>query len=307
VFDHNQEEFTKANPETIPTLAVVEEAQSVLGGSAGTSGEGPYIAWVKEGRKYDLGAVLITQQPGSITQEISSQGDNWFIFHLLSAGDLKAVKNVNAHFSDDILSTLLNEPIPGHGVFWSSVGGKSYPIPLRVLSFEQAYKLLDMTFSKPPASTFAGVLKKKFSAAIAAAHAVAPAMVVDSKVADVDAVEAEHLPDEEAPVDEGFGVEGGGEAGTPELVDTPTDVYATYSAAAIRKVAGNTALIDRIKSEKGIPWMGSKACSRKPSPTSTTIKNGTTSRSSLSLGSWTRRWGSRSGRPKSARKRQAVG
>jgi len=30
VFDHNQEEFTKATPETIPTLAVVEEAQSVL-------------------------------------------------------------------------------------------------------------------------------------------------------------------------------------------------------------------------------------------------------------------------------------
>jgi hypothetical protein len=36
VFDRNQEEFTKANPETIPTLAVVEEAQSVLsGGGAG--------------------------------------------------------------------------------------------------------------------------------------------------------------------------------------------------------------------------------------------------------------------------------
>jgi uncharacterized protein len=66
IFDHNQEEFTKAYPETVPTIAVVEEAQSVLGGS-GTSGEGPYVTWVKEGRKYDLGAVLITQQPGSIS------------------------------------------------------------------------------------------------------------------------------------------------------------------------------------------------------------------------------------------------
>ncbi len=173
VFDHNQEEFTKAVPETIPTLAVVEEAQSVLGGSAGTSGEGPYIAWVKEGRKYDLGAVLITQQPGSISHEILSQGDNWFIFHLLSANDLKAVKNVNAHFSDDILSTLLNEPIPGHGVFWSSVGGKSYPIPLRVLSFEQAYKALDPTYTKAGVATFAEALKKRFSAAVATAAAAA--------------------------------------------------------------------------------------------------------------------------------------
>jgi len=99
IFDHNQQQFTMREPRTIPTIAVVEEAQSVLG--QGTT-EGPYVAWVKEGRKYDLGAVLITQQPGAISNELLSQGDNWFIFHLLSAGDLFAVKKANAHFSDDI-------------------------------------------------------------------------------------------------------------------------------------------------------------------------------------------------------------
>lgn len=255
VFDHNQEEFTKANPATIPTLAVVEEAQSVLGGSAGSSGEGPYVAWVKEGRKYDLGAVLITQQPGSITHEILSQGDKWFIFHLLSAGDLKAVKNVNAHFSDDILSTLLNEPIPGHGVFWSSVGGKSYPIPLRVLSFEQAHKAIDLTFNKPAVNTFARTLKTKFSAAMNAAHAATPVVVVAPKVMDTDAA-PEGLAYGEAEGDGGFGVEGGGEAETPVAIDTPPDVLATYTAAAIHTVKGNVELIGRIKSEKGIPWMG---------------------------------------------------
>jgi hypothetical protein len=40
------------------------------------------------------------------------------------------------------------------------------------------------------------------------------------------------------------------------MVDAPPDVYATYTAAAIHKVASNTALIDHIKNEKGIPWMG---------------------------------------------------
>ena len=82
-------------------------------------------------------------------------GDNWFIFHLLSAGDLFSVKKANAHFSDDLLSTLFNEPIPGHGVFWSSAGGKSYPIPLRVLSFEQAYSARDPKYGMPTAKTFA--------------------------------------------------------------------------------------------------------------------------------------------------------
>jgi hypothetical protein len=141
VFDHNQREFTEAEPKTIPTIAVVEEAQAVLNERA-TSAE-PYIAWVKEGRKYDLGAVLITQQPGSIPVEILSQGDNWFLFHLLSGADLGNVRNANAHFSNDLLSALLNEPIPGHGVFWSSVGGTPYPISIRVLWFDKMYAQRD--------------------------------------------------------------------------------------------------------------------------------------------------------------------
>ena len=115
-FEGNQAEFTKKDSRSVPVIAVVEEAQSVLGATA-AQGEGPFVAWVKEGRKYDLGAMLITQQPGSIPQEILSQGDNWFVFHLLSEGDLRAVRKANAHFSDDLLSSLLNEPIPGHGVF----------------------------------------------------------------------------------------------------------------------------------------------------------------------------------------------
>src|SRR6185312_15319700 len=99
--------------------------------------------WVKEGRKYDLGAMLITQQPGSIPVEILSQGDNWFQFHLLSAADLTTVQRANAHFSADLLSVLLNEPIPGQGVYWSSAGGKPYPVPLRVFSFERLYHAQD--------------------------------------------------------------------------------------------------------------------------------------------------------------------
>jgi len=138
VFEHNQGEFTKRQSRSVPVIAVVEEAQSVLGSSA-SHPEGPFISWVKEGRKYDLGAVLVTQQPGSIPAEILSQGDNWFIFHLLAEGDLRALQRANAHFSEDLLSSLLNEPLPGHGVFWSSVSETPYPIPTRALLFEKAF------------------------------------------------------------------------------------------------------------------------------------------------------------------------
>lgn len=161
IFDRNQDEFTKAQPRTIPTIAVVEEAQSVL--NEGASASLPYVEWVKEGRKYDLGAVLITQQPGSIPAEILSQGDNWFIFHLLSEGDLKNVQRANAHFSRDILSALLNEPIAGQGVFWSSVGGTPYPISLRVLSFEAMYERLDKDYRGPSVQTYARSLRESFA------------------------------------------------------------------------------------------------------------------------------------------------
>lgn len=161
IFDRNQQEFTASDSKTIPTIAVVEEAQSVRNENAPAAE--PYVAWVKEGRKYDLGALLITQQPGSIPVEILSQGDNWFIFHLLSAADLTTLKRANAHFSDDLLSSLFNEPIPGHGLFWSSVGGKPYPVSLRVLSFEKMFSMRDHEYNQPAGHPYAQTLRHTFS------------------------------------------------------------------------------------------------------------------------------------------------
>lgn len=224
IFDRNQEEFTKAEPKTIPTIAVVEEAQAVLNERV-TASE-PYISWVKEGRKYDLGALLITQQPGSIPVDILSQGDNWFIFHLLSSADLVTLQRANAHFSADILSVLLNEPIPGQGVFWSSVGGKPYPIPLRALSFEQKYTRLDPDYSKAEAETYARQLKAKF------------AQVLE-----------ESLEAMSGPL---FVAETDGSDGTmPEA--EPVDAMSVFKQQAIEALRRNREFMERMH-HKGIPW-----------------------------------------------------
>ena len=159
IFEHNQEEFTKSDPASIPVVAVIEEAQSVLDERKPASE--PYIEWVKEGRKYDLGAVLITQQPGSISSEILSQGDNWFVFHLLSSTDLTSLQRANAHLSTDILSTLLNEPIPGQGVFWSSTLDKPYPLSIRAMSFEELYQPTPSDRLNHHQATFARELKAR--------------------------------------------------------------------------------------------------------------------------------------------------
>jgi hypothetical protein len=235
IFDHNQLEFTKKTPATIPTIAVVEEAQSVLSGAGLSGGEGPYIAWVKEGRKYDLGALLITQQPGSISHEILSQGDNWFVFHLLSSGDLSALNKANAHFSQDLLSSLLNEPIEGNGVFWTSTGERKYPLPIRALSFEAMYKCRDPGNDQSAKEIYASRIRREFgermSRAIAAAG-LAPNVPAASEPNSAD-------------------------AGMQDVNQTeqPIDALAVFSNAAINALKNNSQVAQRIQSG-GMPWKG---------------------------------------------------
>ena len=229
IFDRNQQEFTEAEPKTIPTIAVVEEAQSVLSENAPASE--PYISWVKEGRKYDLGALLITQQPGSIPVSILSQGDNWFIFHLLSAADLTSLKRANAHFSDDLLSSLLNEPIPGQGVFWSSVGGKPYPVSIRALLFERIFTMRDPDYNRAAGNTYANTLRKTIGGYVQA-----------------DPVNASGRPRPSSSSSDG-----------PEEKPEPVDVKASIESQVIDRLRSENALIEKLESEDGIAWGTVKA------------------------------------------------
>ena len=227
IFDRNQQEFTEAEPKTIPTIAVVEEAQSVLNENAPAAE--PYIAWVKEGRKYDLGALLITQQPGSIPVQILSQGDNWFIFHLLSGADLTSLKRANAHFSDDLLSSLLNEPIPGQGVFWSSVGGKPYPVSIRALSFERIFSIRDPDYNLPVGNTHAKTLRGTFGKDVRA-NIVTNAGATSNQIQ----VEMEEEPE-------------------------PVDVMEGINSRVINELRSDTQLMTKLESSDGAAWGSVKA------------------------------------------------
>ncbi len=245
IFDKNQEEFTSYPPKTIPVIAVVEEAQSVL--NEGKTSSEPYISWVKEGRKYDLGALLITQQPGSIPNEILSQGDNWFVFHLLSSADLFSVSKANAHFSTDLLSSILNEPIPGQGVFWSSVARKSYPVPLRIRSFAALFKPIDINRAKPAVDTYASQLRVKFGGMV-------PSTVEDRDVPDTGIDQL---------VRDDFG-----ELQTIKIVIPPAgddqvesrvvDIKSRIEAEAIGKFRLSP-LFEQLKSDQSVSWGSLKA------------------------------------------------
>lgn len=135
IFNQNKENFIKhGGSGLIKATFVLEEAHNVLGGDK-SSAPSAFVDLAKEGRKYNLGGIFITQQPGSIPSDIISQGDNFFVFHLLSKTDLISLSNANAHYSRDIITQILNEPIRGKSYMWTS--HQPFVIPVMVRNFEE--------------------------------------------------------------------------------------------------------------------------------------------------------------------------
>ena len=132
IFSRNQKHFTGGGS-LLPVVAVIEEAQRVLGGRMNETS--PFVEWVKEGRKYGLGAILVTQQPGALSEQLLSQVDNWFCFHLLSRGDAEALGKYNSHFSDDILAHMIAEPLEGNCFMWSAPNKQPFVLPVRIRKF----------------------------------------------------------------------------------------------------------------------------------------------------------------------------
>ncbi len=134
IFEHNVRHLTDVTGQTLRCLAVLEEAQTILGDRV-LDDRNVFVRWVKEGRKYGLGCIIVTQQPNSISPQIISQGDNFFVLHLLNENDLQTLKRHNAYFSDEILGFIRAEPIPGNCYFWSAPS-QPFVVPVRVRNFE---------------------------------------------------------------------------------------------------------------------------------------------------------------------------
>jgi uncharacterized protein len=115
-------------------LAVFEEAQTVL--STRERETSIFVRWVKEGRKYGLGALMVTQQPGALAPQLVSQGDNFFVMHLLGEDDLQLLQRINAHYSNDVLEAIRGEPVKGNCYFWSAPD-QPYVVPCRVANYDR--------------------------------------------------------------------------------------------------------------------------------------------------------------------------
>ena len=136
LFEDNKRNYTEAKDEQIiPCVIVVEEAQNVLSEEHVRTSANPFVRIAKEGRKFLIGLVAITQRPSAISEEIRSQAENFFAFYMGNSDDIKALVKSNVNYDGVISSFIQRETIPGNLYFVTS--SHPFVIPVRVVEFDK--------------------------------------------------------------------------------------------------------------------------------------------------------------------------
>ncbi len=144
LFENNKLAFTNTNnksdlfekkTEVIKSVIFVEEAQNVLSEEFVRSNANPFVRVAKEGRKFGLGLVAVTQRPSAISEEIRSQAENFFVFHMGNSKDIKALIESNINYAGVISKFIQTETISGNLYMVSAK--QSFALPIRVSWFEK--------------------------------------------------------------------------------------------------------------------------------------------------------------------------
>jgi DNA helicase HerA-like ATPase len=135
LFEDNKRNFTEAKESSIiPCVIFVEEAQNVLSNEQVRTSGNPFVRIAKEGRKFGIGLVAITQRPSAISEEIRSQAENFFTFYMGNSDDIKALVKSNINYDGVISSFIQRETIKGNLYYVTS--SHPFVIPIRVVKFE---------------------------------------------------------------------------------------------------------------------------------------------------------------------------
>lgn len=139
LFENNKLYYTEQEEDKIINSVIcVEEAQNVLSEEFVKSSANPFVRVAKEGRKFGIGLIAITQRPSAIAEEIRTQAENFFAFYMGNSKDIKALVESNINYGGVISNFLQKETIVGNMYMVSS--NQSFALPMRVVDFK---KLVD--------------------------------------------------------------------------------------------------------------------------------------------------------------------
>jgi DNA helicase HerA-like ATPase len=136
IFENNKKYYTEQDDKKIiKTVICVEEAQNVISEEFVRTNANPFVRTAKEGRKFKLGMIAITQRPSAIAEEIRSQAENFFTFYMGNSDDIKSLVRSNINYDGVISRFIQNESIAGNLYMVSAK--QSFALPVRVFEFEK--------------------------------------------------------------------------------------------------------------------------------------------------------------------------
>ena len=136
LFERNKEHYTSDDQtKVIEAVVLVEEAQNVLSEEFVKSNTNPFVRLAKEGRKFGLGLVAITQRPSAISEEIRTQAENFFAFHMGNSDDIRALVKSNVNYDGVISQFVQTETIKGNCYMVSA--DQAFALPVRINEFEK--------------------------------------------------------------------------------------------------------------------------------------------------------------------------
>jgi DNA helicase HerA-like ATPase len=116
----------KAGMKERPLLLVLEEAHRYLSGDSAGLAKGMVQKIVKEGRKFGVGAMLVSQRPSEIDETILSQCGTLFALRINNAADRNRVKSAMSEGMSGIVDSL---PVLRTGE--AVVAGEAAKMPMR--------------------------------------------------------------------------------------------------------------------------------------------------------------------------------
>jgi hypothetical protein len=126
-------------PKKLDTTLLIEEAHNLL-----SNPQGIFYRLAKEGKKYGIGMLYSTQSPSSIPNEILSQTENFFIKHVSSEGDIRALDKAKVAFDEPVASFILSEPVVAVSYVYMEPY-QPFPVPVKIKLLEDIVKELGET------------------------------------------------------------------------------------------------------------------------------------------------------------------
>lgn len=141
--DSEQQDFFR----TFESVIFIEEAQNYLSSEKISAGNGIFERLAKEGRKFHLGLVYVTQQPSAIDEKISSQTENIIAMHLSNLSDTMILGKIKDKFDLLTCKFLKDEAQKGLAYLYAEPH-QPFVLPAQIHKFDKDLILANLKKNK---------------------------------------------------------------------------------------------------------------------------------------------------------------